>query len=103
MRMTVDSTIPEGFVELVHFEAVESFKMEEEDIPRFQELMQQVVNTRGYRGAVLLVRNDFQYGIARMFHNIVQQIAPVEIAQSEDEVERYIRIIKGEESPDPAE
>ncbi len=87
-----------GFVEVVHFDEVRDFNFSSSEAYLVQGLIEEVVNQKQERGAVLIAKNDFQFGMARMLGSILEDYLPVSIVRAAHESISEIINLHGNES-----
>jgi hypothetical protein len=67
------------------FRGVRDFTITYTDIMRIREVFARLRKLRGYRGSVILVDSDFQYGMARMAATVIEVVRPIHVARNETE------------------
>ena len=93
-RLINDESVPKNFIELVRFEDVEDFSWSYAETDRILSLFQRLHESKQQEGAILLVDNNLQLGMARMIQSVFEDHIRIYIARSENEANTIIEKIR---------
>ena len=91
----VTDELPDGitFAELVDFRGLDDINMSYEESIHFKDVFAGLKKYKGYRGTVMLVGTDFQFGMARMLSAVIGEVGTVHVVREDEEAEASVKEI----------
>jgi hypothetical protein len=90
-RASEDDAVPEGFVEVVHFDGVEKFEIRYGNAEIISAAYRKHMLARKCRGTVFIASNPVGFGIARMLSAVFEEFAVLRIIQSADALDEELK------------
>jgi len=73
-KLRDDTSIPNGFVEVVDFSAADDFAVKVSGAGRISFLIPELQDRKDYRGTMFFAPGDLAFGIARVFQTMLEQL-----------------------------
>ena len=85
-RLIADAAIQPGFIEIVDFNDIDSFPFSYKQAQPLRDLLGQMREKKANGVSLLFARNDFQFGMARMYGSMTEEVSDVRVFRTKEAV-----------------
>lgn len=94
-RLVEDPNVGSDFIEIVSLDEVTEFKFSYSEALQLPSIFSAVKKKKNHKGAILIGKKDFQFGMARMMSIISENDLKISVVRSKEDAEKEINILRG--------